>query len=257
MKTMKIQSKILIMSLSVIMILFTSCDKDDDNVAETDEQTITEEEAAEAILMAISPKTGGLVTLTNEAIYLAEGDETAGRSTTGTYSYIYNCGESYSNSFTRSYDNGVYIYDASYNWGWVLSCTSDDTPLLFEFDLIGANSYTTPRMTSEDSNEVLLSLSGLDEQTSEYVVSQTYNREGSQTSFVRAQNSFTSTINFETTDLKILKANYTITSGTALAQFNGEVSNGNTYNFSGEITFNGNQTATIRMGSGNTYEVAW
>lgn len=258
-RTMKNQSKLLIMLLSILMISFTSCNKDDDNLSDADSQTITEEEAVEAIAKAISPETGGFVEQTNEAIYLIEENEVSENSTTtsGTFEDTYECGENYATSFIRSLDNSTHSYNVNYNWDWMLNCTSDDSPLSFTFNLEGGNTYSSPRMSSVDSSDAALSITGLDDAIGEYTINQSYVREGTQTSFVRAQNSFVSTINFETSDLKILKANYNITSGTVLVQFNGEVSNGNIYSFSGEVTFNGNQTATITMGSGNTYNVAW
>ena len=251
-KMFKEQSRIILPLLCVSMVLFASCNKDDDN--NSLESSISEEEAAEVIVMAVSPETSGLVEQTSEALIIMEGNSSDYSRAVSDFDYV--CGENYATSFTRDYDNGNYSYSASYNWDWIVNCDGEN-PTDFDFNLEGNNSYTSPRMSSNDSNEASLSISGLDETESEYAINQNYSRSGSQESFVRNQNNFTSTLSFTTSDLKMLKANHNVTSGTMTVAFSGQTSNGNTYDYSGELVFNGNQTATLTMGSGNTYNIAW
>lgn len=251
-KMFKEQSRMILPLLCMSIILVTSCNKDDDT--NSSENSISEEEAAEVIAMAVSPETSGLVEQTNEALIILEGSSSDYSRNTSDFDYV--CGENYATSFTRNFENGTYSYNAEYIWNWVVNCDGEN-PTDFNFNLNGENSYTSPRMSSNDSNEASLSISALDETESEYVINQTYSRSGSQESFVRNQNNFTSTLSFTTSNLKILKANHNVTSGTMTVVFSGQVSNGNTYEYSGELVFNGNQTATLTLGSGNTYTIAW
>ncbi|MGX1023983.1 hypothetical protein [Flavobacterium sp. CS20] len=254
-KTLKNQHKSILTGLCVATLLFTSCNNNDDNLSES---SISEEEASEAIIMAVSPETGGLIEMTTETITIVEGSSSDYSKTSLSNSdFDYVCGETYGTSFARSHDSGNYSYNINYVWSWTVYCTDDNSPTNFSFDLNASSSYDSPKMSSDDTTNGTLVVSGLDDLETEYLVNQTYSRSGTQISSVRNQNTFTSSLNFNTTNLKVLKANHNITSGSISVAFNGQVSNGNVYDYSGTIVFNGNQTATLTMGSGNTYNFAW
>ncbi|NLP58644.1 hypothetical protein [Lutibacter sp. B1] len=252
-----LKNKMLLIAFAILSITLISCDDDDNNTTPTAVE-ISEDEAAEAISMAVTPDTGGMVEQSMEAIYIVEGNvDTSGKSTDSQKSYDYECGQEYTSTYIRSNDSGNFTYNVNYIWSWMLTCDEEGNPSEFNFQLDGTGSYTSPRMSSSDTNAATINITSLDEAQSVYILNQEYTREGTQESFVRNQNSFTSSINLKTSNLEVLKANHNITSGTITASFTGESSNGNTYNFSGEIVFTGNQTATLTMGSGNTYNLAW
>ncbi|GLU42746.1 hypothetical protein [Allomuricauda sp. NBRC 101325] len=242
---------LLVLGIAAFALTFTSCSKGDDD-PDNAETAITEEEAAEAIALSVSPESGGMVEITQEAIYtLEEDNSTSGKAED------YECGVEYGSSYNISGQSGNISYDASLTWSWIVACGTGIIPSAADFDLMGTSTYDGPRLSSDASTTAAINIINLDNSSSSYLVNETFNISGSQESNVSTMNSFTSTIEFTTTNLAILKSNYNITSGTIYASFVGKASNGNSYNYSGTLEFTGNQTATLTMGSGNTYDLAW
>lgn len=202
--------------------------------------------------MAVSPESGGMVEQTKQAVYTMEDDGSASDKAED-----YECGVEYGSSYNISGESANVSYSASLAWSWIVDCGTGTVPLAANFDLEGTAVYDGPRISSEGSTSASINIQNLDGSESSYVVNEEFVYTGSQESFVRNENAFTSTIQFTTTDLTVLKANYNVASGTVGASFVGKSSNGNTYDFSGTLVFTGNQTATLTMGSGNTYNLAW
>tara|TARA_R110000868_G_scaffold779_2_gene5754 strand:+ start:5581 stop:6306 length:726 start_codon:yes stop_codon:yes gene_type:complete len=240
----------------LILVLFaisiSSCDNNDDD-DQTTTTEISEEEAVEAITLAVSPDAGGIIEQTTEAIYVLEDDS----ETSKTIDEDYECGQEYGATYTKSANTGTITYSVNYGWSWILTCSDGMLPLAADFNLDGATAYVGPNVASEGSVTASIKVENLDGAEGSYALTENFNFATTQESFVKNKNTFTTAIALSTTNLEVLKANYTITSGTITASFVGTSSNGNTYNFSGTIIFHGNQTATITMGSGNTYEIAW
>ncbi|MGS2740985.1 hypothetical protein [Sinomicrobium sp. M5D2P17] len=259
-----VQSKISWTMLLLFTCALMSCSDDDrtteDPFAEITEDPfaeITEEQAAEAMLMAVSPETGGTVVQTQEALYVLEGDPMSHSTHASYQTGDYECGQIYNATYSGSDTSGSYTFDIDYQWDWTLYCDAQGNPEEFIFDLNGSGYYTTPRMTSDDTNEANIQVSGLNDTEDLYLINEEYTRTGTQESFIRNKNSFSSTITMSTVKLSILKSNYNITSGSMAIAFKGTSSQGNTYSFSGELVFHGNQTATLTLGSGNAYELVW
>ena len=250
-KTTMKRSNLMMLGLAILALSVASCSKDDDSNDGT-ETAITEEEAAEAMAMAVSPESGGMVEQTNQAIYTLEEDNSASNKAED-----YECGVEYGSSYNIAGQSGSITYSASLVWSWIIDCGTGIIPSAADFDLTGTSSYDGPRISSEANTSASINIQDLDDAQSSYVVNETFTMAGSQESFVRNENAFTSTIEFTTTDLTILKANYNVVSGTVYASFVGKASNGNTYDYSGTLVFTGNQTAILTMGSGNTYNLAW
>lgn len=239
------------LGLLVLTLSVTSCSKEDDSSGGT-ESSITEEEAAEAIAMSVSPESGGMVEQTNQVIYTLEDDNSASGKAED-----YECGVEYGSSYNISGQSANISYSASLIWSWIVDCGTGIVPSSADFDLTGTSRYDGSRISSEASTTATINIQNLDDAESSYVVNETFTITGSQESFVRNENTFTSTIELSTMDLTVLKSNYNIASGTISASFHGIASNGNSYDYTGILVFTGNQTATLTMGSGNTYELAW
>lgn len=251
-KVFKNQNRIALATLCLGLVFFASCNNDDNEISASN---ISEEEAAETIGMAVLPETGGLIEQTTESVTFIEGNS-SDYSKSLDVKNDYSCDQNYGTSFIRSFDNGVYSYNADYSWNWIVNCENGIVSS-FNYDLNGTNAYNSPRMSSDDKITATIAVSGLDDTETEYTINQTHNRSGSQNSSVRNENSFTSSLSFHTTNLTMLKANHNITSGSMSVAFVGQTSNGNVYDYSGELVFHGNQTATLTMGSGNTYNFSW
>ncbi|MDF0717156.1 hypothetical protein PY092_13415 [Muricauda sp. 334s03] len=245
------KGRMLFIGMSIFALAMVSCSDDDESTGETD-GAITEEEAAEAISMSVSPESGGMVEQTSQAIYTIEGTAPESSKVED-----YSCGEEYGSSYSISGQSGNITYSANLTWDWIIDCDSDLNPTTADFELTGTVNYDGPRISSDGSTNASMNIINLEKDAPSYLVNESYTVSGSQESFVRNENSFTSSIELSTTDLNILKSNHNVTSGTIYASFVGETSNGNTYNYNGTLVFTGNQTATLTMGSGNTYELAW
>jgi hypothetical protein len=245
--------------LGTAMILTAISCSDDDSNGSAETTPISEEEAAEAILLSVSPEAGGMTEESLEAIYILEDESYAASKQAGSSSKAteYVCGEEYNSSYVITKESGSITYDINYAWNWVVGCDADGNPISYDFALDGTGVYTTPRMSSSGSDVSEIEIVTLDEQQDMYQLNEEFSRTGTHESFIRDENAFSSTISLSTDNLRILKSNYNIVSGTVAASFSGIVSNGNTYDYSGVVVFHGNQTATLTMGSGNTYELAW
>tara|TARA_R110002020_G_scaffold97708_1_gene233145 strand:+ start:66500 stop:67288 length:789 start_codon:yes stop_codon:yes gene_type:complete len=244
--------------LGTAMILTAISCSDDDGNGDMDTAAISEEEAAEAIILAVSPEAGGMTEESMEAIYiLQDGSYTASREANSSKEGDYVCGEEYSSSYVITKESGSIVYDINYVWSWIVGCDANGNPISYNFSLDGTGVYATPRMSSSGSDTAQIEIISLKGGEEMYQLNEEFIRRGTQESFVNNENTFNSTVQLDTENLQILKSNYNIVSGTVSASFKGEVSNGNSYDFSGEVVFHGNQTATLTMGSGNTYQIAW
>ena len=245
------RNNLILLGLMALALSVTSCSKEDDSTDGT-ESSITEEEAAEAIAMSVSPESGGMIEQTNQAIYTFEDDNSA-----SSKAEDYECGVEYGSSYNISGQSANVTYSASLAWNWIVDCGTGIIPSAADFDLTGTSSYDGPRISSDASTTATINIQNLEDEQSSYIVNETFSIAGSQESYIRNENAFTSTIDLSTTDLTVLKSNYNIASGTISVSFHGVASNGNSYDYSGTLVFTGNQTATLTMGSGNTYELAW
>ncbi len=229
--------------LMIPAIAFTSCRKDDDD---STSYTVSEEEAAEVIIKSIEEDAGGFTIQIVEACDYVE-----------IYNETIYCGEPESASVSGSNPSGTVItYNYDYSWDWVLNC-SGNTPSSFEFSFEGNSSYDAPRMASSDDVSADLTITGLGAGSNYYVFNQTIERDGSQQSKIRSKRSFTSNTVIETSDLTVKKSTQSIQSGTATATITGSSSTGESFSFYGSIVFNGNQTATLTMNSGDVYSIEW
>ena len=109
-------------------------------------------------------------------------------------------------------------------------------------------------MYSDDSVVSGLQVTGLAPAQAIAVLNGSYVREGYQESKVHNMNHFSSEVTITVNNLSVNKYTQAITGGTATVVFNGVGSAGGNYSFTGSITFNGNETATLIV-NGNSYTI--
>lgn len=236
---------------AALLMFATSCNKEDDSLPppQESEALIAEEEAVEAIRMAILPESGGFIEQTQQALtQLDDGNNKQ---------EDYECGEEYGAEYSYEGGNGQISFDLDLVWSWILDCGDDDIADSADFDLDSAYNYDGPNLASSGATSAVINIQNIGDRQGTYVINEDYLSTGSQQSKVRNRNNYESTMQFTTEDLTILKSNYNITGGTMEISFLGEVDNGNMYSYSASLEFTGNQTATLTMGSGNTYYLAW
>lgn len=222
-------------------VFVTSCDKDDEDTG----NTVAEDEAAEVVMMAVDPTTGGLVAQTDYAVAI-----------TLTNSNPANCGVSQQENLSKQGGTTNRSYSYSYSWSRLLTC-SGTTPVSFQHNFNGTNSYTAPRMSSDDHSEGDFSVTGLDPAGTELIFNHTYSRTGTQQSKVRNERALESKVSIQTTAVKVNKTNKVITSGTGTFTVSGTASTGKSFNYSGTLTFNGGNKATLALTGGATYSIQW
>lgn len=207
---------------------------------------VTEEEAAEVMVQAVDPASGGLALQT-----------TAAATITVTNSGSAKCGVAKDSTITGSGSTAARAYSYNLSWHRLLTCSVGSIPSKLDFTFTGSSTYSGPRMSSDDNSTGAFTVTGLELSSSEYVVNQTYTRNGTQQSKVRNNRSFSSTVNIITTDVKVSKDNQQITSGTGTVKVTGTASTGETFSYSATITFLGGKKANIVFASGATYAVSW
>ncbi|UNY99786.1 hypothetical protein MQE36_05430 [Zhouia spongiae] len=237
-----------------LTLTMSSCSSDDGNDQNIE---ITEETAANAIIMAASPEAGGVLAYTMEGISILEGNATAGKAEAPAKSAAYECGVTYDEAFTHNEVSEDISVSMNYTWTWMLHCDEMHMPLSAELGLNGQANIKAPNLDAATSMEADMTISGLEENSDSYSIDANHTVEGAY-EFTAEENTykFTSVISFSSQELIVLKENHGITSGTTTITFAG-AGNGGKYSFSGTLEYHGDQTATLTMKSGNKYPLSW
>ncbi|WP_053971412.1 hypothetical protein [Mangrovimonas sp. ST2L15] len=225
------------------MITFTSCNKDDED---TNTQTITEEEAVDAIESSLAKETNGISQTVETAVMKADEE--------GMFNEAADvaCGETYNDAYSEDYTATNYSYSYDVSRTFLMICDANAHPDVMNYSLNFSGAYETPRMSSDDESSLEWTMTGLSPSNSVVELNGAYVREGSQISKVRNMNQFQSTLTITIQNLAANKYSYEILSGTAAVTFVGISSTGNQYSYNGSLTFNGDGTATLVI-NGNTY----
>lgn len=221
-----------------------SCSNDDD----TSEVSTQELDAVDAIESSLSTDSGGMAKGIEEATVYADQNQVYSAAP------VFECGQTYSTSFSDAYTGANYSYDYAINRTVQLTCLNG-LPASWAFTATYDGVYDTPKMSSDDSSDAVWTVTGLEAESANVDFDGFYSRSGTQVSKVRNQNTFASTLDYNLDHIKVSKTTHKIVSGSATVSFDGTVSNGNAYSYDGTITFNGNDTATLVI-NGNTYTLS-
>ena len=222
------------------VLIFSSCKKDSSNPSS---QSVSEEEAAQAITQSVTPESGGMVSQSSEASAIA------------TIYTIHPCGISHDSSIAlASLPGAAFTYAINLNWGWSITCAS---PVEFQSYFKGHTTYSGTLMSSNDSSQATMNLTGLGTSATAYTGNLNYVRNGSQQSKIGRKSSFTSLITITSTNITVDKTTNIIASGTAPVTISGASTGGLAFSYNGTLTFHGNKAATLAMSSGNSYEISW
>ena len=225
--------KSVLMTLLAIALLMGACKKEDN----TPEETVNEEEIAAIVEGALMEDTEGLAKEASEAVYIAD------QYTTKT---LGPCGQMYDSTFVRSYTSATIT--ASYNatLSWIVNCNNLMIPQSVDFTSTAQGQWETPRMSSDDNANSAWNVGNLTT-GSTYTLDGSYTRNGSQTSKVRNQNVFTSTLVITSDALNVDKTTRHIVSGTASFTLTGSGTGGNSFSHEGSLEFLGNGEVVITI----------
>jgi len=232
-----------VLSTLLLFCLFTSCKKAS-SVSGT--ETISEATAADAITQSVSAESGGMSAQSSDAIVV-----------TSTQAFLLPCGEQHDSTIAAASGTGIgFTYSYNFAWNWTLSC-ENGLPKSIVYHLTGTSSYDDPRISFNANSTGTFEVTDLLPPDDEYAMTATYTRTGETHSKVLNENSFTSTITINSSDIKIDKITREISSGTASVSITGTSFRGVAFTFTGTLTFLGNKKATLKMASGNEYQIAW
>lgn len=230
--------------LALLIGAATGCKKDDSNTA------VTADDAADAATYAMQSSSDGLAAQVTDAVAYA--DDEGYNKTAGTQSLT--CGVPVDTTFHFSATTNSISASYTHEWTYLLNC-NNGTPESLTFSGTYSGNYDGPRLESTNTGSRNWTITGLDNSTSiPYTFNGSFSRIGSHTMRVRHQNTFDGNIVIAVNNITVDKASHRITGGSATAQINCTVSNGNSYSFTGNITFNSNHTATLVIDA-NTYTI--
>lgn len=235
-------------TLACSSLYFASCKKGDNNTVVTPTPTsttsVSEEDVADAVTAAMTMESSGMVSQTEDVAYYAK-------------STALPCGSNKDTILSGSSIPGALLtYYYNYACNTALVCTLG-IPFSYKCDFDGRTTYSTARMSSDDSCKGNFTVTGLQPPASKYVLNLSYVRNGTQTSKVRKKTTFTSVINVTGTDIAVDKASMIIVSGSASVVVTGTVTGGATYSKTATITFHGSKTATLTFSGGASYPLSW
>lgn len=225
-----------ILCVIFIAFCFVSCDDEGANL-----NVVTEEEAAQAIENALSEDTEGMTAQATESARMAD-----------TYT---DCSVTFDSTITESSTVGSITYDYTFNWNGELSCTNM-IPSQLSLDYTMSGTYDSPRMSSSDNATGNITVTGLRPSESQYTLNGSYSRTGTQSSKIREQRNFSSTITVTATNWLVNKTTNQIDGGSATVLITGESSDGLAYSFTGTLTLLGNQEAVLDI-NGTEYPISW
>jgi hypothetical protein len=233
-----------IIFLALVLATFACKKSNSTSGSSSTTDTVTTDDAANAVTDAVSVESAGMVAQTQTTVVIINEDDLA-------------CGVQNDTAFSGQNVAGAAItYNYAYNSSRLLTCNVG-VPSTFQFNFSGKNSYSAAYIASNDSATGNFNVTGLSPGATQYVFNASYIRSGSETSKVRNQYTFTSNINIQSTNLTIDKSTQQIVSGTGTVSISGAASNGKAFSYSGTITFSGGKQATLVLGNGNTYQITW
>ncbi len=226
-------------ALIAVALLMGACKKEDNTP-----ETVNDEEIVAIVEGALIEDTEGLAQETAEAVYIAD------QYTTKT---LGPCGQTYDSTIVRSYNSATISAAYNANLSWTVNCNNFLIPQSVDFTSTAQGQWETARMLSNDNANSAWNVGNLTAGNA-YLLNGSYTRNGSQTSKIRNQNTFTSTLVITAADLSVDKTTRHIIGGTASFTLTGNGTGGSNFSHQGSLEFLGNGEAVITI-NGHTHTV--
>lgn len=235
-------NKFSIFFLSLIsMSLFSSCEK----VSNTPED-ITDEEVIDILSGALTSDTEGITAEAVEVAAVAESYESGNPNEPI-------CGTLFDSTLTYNINTAQITANYTSSFGWTLECNNFGIPITLIWSSSTEGNYELNRLRSEDSGISNLTVNDLIT-GSNFVISGSYTREGTQESKIASMRSFASLTQLTLDELSISKMTQKVVSGSGTFLMTGTGSESGTFSVEGSIVFHGDGTATVTV-NGNTYTI--
>ncbi len=223
----------------VLLLAVGACSKNNDSAS----ATISTDDAATIMANSVSSGSGGMASASVDVTVNAQVTFNANPGCGGTKTY----------SFSRQSPQGSSItYSYSFNYTYTLNCVNN-TPDNVSSSATSTGSFDGPNLSSTDSGTSTFNVAGLAASSNAYTLNGEYKRAGSFTQKTGSMNKGSSNVDIIVSSLSIPKTGGTIASGSANFTLSGTSNNG-TFNFTGTITFVGNNQANLTL-NGTAYVV--
>jgi hypothetical protein len=228
----------LIILAFTLAIGLSSCKDDNDEDAE-----ITVSDASDLVMSCMENGNFGVTEQLSQSVKLFEG------LLTPTF-----CGFSDDTTVLKYYGGQAIQYDYSLHYQWIINCvggalTSTDV----DFTTTGTNA--TSLLSGNMNGTGDFNIGSIEPITTEYIITGTYDRTGRMKSKVRNENEFDYSLTLTFSNLKLDKDTYIVSSGSAAVALSctlvGGSNDGQSWTFSGTITFNGNQNCVLTLNGAN------
>ena len=233
--------------VSVALLFAVSCKKD--NSAKNNAHVSTDV-AADMAASAVAANSFGFVSMADNIGANAQATSSAsGQSVNSTLPNAVHqaCGTTIVDSSSFSGNTNSVTFDAFYKFSRTLNCSNNNPD-----NIVAAVSYhgsfDGPRLSSSASGTASITIGGLSSSATNFTINGSYNRQGSFTSKVGDKTSGSSVININATNVTLTKSPRVITGGSANISISGTVPAGS-FSFSGTLVFNGNNQATLTVGT--------
>lgn len=237
-----------------ISLAIPACKKDDNGTI-TENSGLTQADMNDVLTQSITDPNSGVVTQINASVSTTN-DYVGRKAANGKDGLPELCNVSHSAGVPVSIKLDTISLDAAVYYNWMLNC-ADGVPQNFEFDYKGHVNVSIPRFEAKDSIVATIKIGGLDSDAANFVVNDAYASIASITSKVKDQKSYSSNVQFTTTDVKVSKETGAIISGSATIKMTGAIANGSTYAYDGTIVFLGNGKATFTSSKNIKIDLNW
>jgi hypothetical protein len=240
--------------LSLIMLLMLgafSCKKD--NSASS--SSVTTDQAADIAAGSLAENSDGFASVTDDIAVNAQGISstnsglTINSTTQSTNSVHQECGTTLTDSVTRNITLDSVTVNYFFKYSHTLNCNSNSEPDNFVNTLTYHGTFDGPRLSSSNSGSANVTIAGLTQTATNFVINGEYKREGSFQSKVGNKASGNSSVDIVGTDITLSKPGRKILSGSATINITGTGPKGVSFSYSGTIVFNGDDTATLTINS--------
>lgn len=232
------QNLTLLPALSLMALLIACSGQDNETTL-----SLSTDEVADEVAMSVSAEINGMVTDMLTFSGKASGGRTSGVANI--------CGITYDTTIMRSYAGQYVTFALDLSYGYEVVCTGL-IPTTLEFGFEADGHTETNRLVADGNTTGDLIATGFT--SANYTVNGVLNRTYALSQKTGDKISYSSTSQATISDLQVSKAAGTILSGTALYSINGSGANIGDFAFTATVTFLGNGTVEVVIGS-DTYIV--
>lgn len=248
------------LKLSLIILLMMgafSCKKD--NSSSSSGNSVSTDQAADIAASSLAENSDGLASVTDDIAVNAQGISSVSNGLTinsagQTVNSVHQaCGTTLTDSVSRNLTLDSVTVNYLFKYSHTLNCNSGNQPDNVINALTYKGSFDGPRLSSSNSGSANVTIAGLTQAATNFVLNGEYKRDGSFQSKVGNKASGNSSIDIVGTNITLSKPGRKIVSGNATISIIGTGPKGVSFSYTGTIVFNGDDTATLTInGTGYT-----